>query len=100
MTPEDELKLLEKINTLIKNMPVLARPIGGNNSQTWLAETYAVVSATGDSKDADDLKDYINKLIDYADNTDDTIREKPARKIEAILRRAYETLRLKIAETD
>ena len=100
MTPEDELKLLEKINTLIESMPALARPIGGNNSQKWLAETYAVVSATGDSKDADDLKDYINKLIDHANNTDDTIREKPARKIEAILRRAYETLRLKIAETD
>ncbi len=104
MTPRNELKLFEQITALIGNMPELTRPIGSNNSQKWLAEAHAVVSASGDSKDADDFKRCVNQLILYEDHRDQSgessMLKKPARRIEAIVLRTSEALKLKISGTD
>lgn len=92
---EKAKEYFDEITVLIEKTPSLDRPGDVAKSQEWLADVHALVKASGDSNDADDLKTQVNKLIEYAENISETIRKEPALRIQVIAQRARAILKLK-----
>ena len=93
-------KHFEEITALIAKMPALERPRMAVQSQEWLADAHELVKASGDLKDAEDLKVQINRLIDCATTSSQSLRDEPAGKIQAIIHRARAALKSQASDLD
>ena len=93
-------KHFAEITTLIETMPELERPKVVSQSQEWLGDAHELVKISGDLKDADDLKTQVNLLIEYANFDDQSLRDEPAGRIEAIIHRARAALKSQASDLD
>ncbi len=92
-------KHFAEITDLISRMPALERPGAAVQSQEWLADAHELVKASGDLKDAEDLKTHVDTLIHYT-NFDQSLRDEPAGKIQAIIHRARASLKSQASDSD
>ncbi len=95
-------KYFAEITDLIAKMPALGIPGAAVQSQEWLGDIHELVKASGDLKDAEDLKTHIETLIEYTNTStsSQSIRDKAVGKIQAIIHRARAALKLKASDLD
>ncbi len=92
-------KRFAEITALIEKMPALEKPGEAVQSQEWLADVYELVKASGDLKDAEDFKTHIDTLIQYT-KFEQSLRDEPAGKIQAIIHRARAALKSQASDLD